>query len=117
MNTTEAILDVLLAFGWERHEEVSDMTPEELEELENHGTFTRDGREVYGVGQTDTSDGTYAFQDTVDDGNILIAPYNAGTVWPNNPEEGRRQEALQALAEAVFEHVTDFYCQSIAFRL
>jgi hypothetical protein len=72
---------------------------------------------VFGVGQTDTSGNTYAFQEPSDDGDILLAPYQAGAVWPNNPNEAKRQAALRALGAAAFEEVPDNYCQSIAFQL
>lgn len=119
MNATEihnAALELFAAEGWTRHEEVRDLTREELDELDHRGQFTRDGRNVVGVGQTDTEPSTYAFEEADEEGSILIAPHVAGTLWSDDGER-RRQNALEMLAAALFDVVPDGYCQSIAFRI
>ena len=108
-----AVAELLEAFGWTRHEEAV-LTDEELTQFADGGPCLRDGHRIIMVGQTDTNGDTYAFADPADDGNILIAPYAAGDLSP--PEIRRERDAIEALANAVFDEVPDSYVQGIVVR-
>lgn len=100
--TAEALVDLALACGWTRYTEVDgpkgDDVPPEGTEL---------------LGQTDAEDSTWGRRD--ENGEILVAPYPAGTIHGEATRETR--QALEAVLRAQFAEVPDSYAQCIAFYI
>ena len=109
----EATLTLLEACGWTRHAETEDVTPAEIEALENTGTFTRGGQEHILIGQTDTGGDTYCTQEPDAEGQIILSPYEAGIIL--TPPEKRYYDALVDFARAVLCEVPDNCAQCVAF--
>jgi len=104
-----AIIRLAEANGWKRYSSTK-ITNDELDRFKNGNSVIRDAGEVVLLGQTDDSD-TYGIKDS--DGDLLIAPYQAGSILQKESTEIYLRDVLIA----AFDEIPDSYVQTIGIRM